>query len=178
MSKTIMRYLPAIIALLAIASSAMAQELTLQSSESGLVVNANGLTSMTALQFTLELPEGVTIANDASMGEATDGHTLCMETLRNGNRLFILYSMNLNTFKDGELLHIPLDINNDGTAKLYNVRFADTAAISYAGAETATGINLTPAFSKRVGAIYDLCGRRVTHTGKGIYIIDGKKVVK
>ena len=47
----------------------------------------------------------------------TDGHTLCMETLDNGDLLFILYSMNLNTFKDGELLRIPININGEGTAK-------------------------------------------------------------
>ena len=71
-----------IIALLAIAGCAMAQEITLQPSGTELIVNANNLTSMTALQFNLELPEGVTLADvDATLGSATDGHTLCIETL-------------------------------------------------------------------------------------------------
>ena len=122
--------------LAAVSCSLAAQELTLQSSGAELIVNASRLTAMTALQFNLELPEGVTIADsDATMGEATDGHTLCMETLAGGERLFILYNINLNTFKDGELLRIPIIINNDGVAKLYKVRFADTEAKSHVGAD-------------------------------------------
>lgn len=89
--------------LAAVSCSLAAQELTLQSSGAELIVNASRLTAMTALQFNLELPEGVTIADsDATMGEATDGHTVCMETLAGAERLFILYNINLNTFKDGE----------------------------------------------------------------------------
>lgn len=99
-----------------------------------LVVNATGVSGMTALQFCLQLPAGVTIdTSNATLGSATDGHTLCMETLDNGDLLFILYSMNLNTFKDGELLRMPVTVNGDGTARLYNVRFTDTEAVSYAG---------------------------------------------
>ena len=37
---------------------------------------------------------------------------------------------------------------------------------------------ISPTPSLRRGEIYDLCGRRVTRTGKGIYITDGKKIVK
>jgi len=183
MNKTFMRYLQALVALLAIAGSTMAQELTLQPSGTELVVNANGLTAMTALQFNLELPEGATVASDdATMGEATDSHTLCVETLASGDRMFILYSMNLNTFKDGELLRIPINVNDDGTARLYNIRFADTDAMSYAGAETATGI-ASPKSSpkgKDLNSIYDLSGRQIANgkLQKGIYIIGGRKVVK
>ena len=173
-----MRYILTL-ALAVISCSLAAQELTLQASGTKLVVNANGLTAMTAMQFNLELPEGSTITNDATMGEATDGHTLCIETLDNGDRLFILYSMNLNTFKDGELLRIPININNDGTVRLYNVRFADLDAVSYEGAETATGIDsLTPNPSpEREGGIYNLAGQRLSKPQKGINIMNGKKML-
>ena len=49
--------------------------------------------------------------------------------------------------------------------------------------EVPTGIqavesgNLFPAFSQGEGAIYDLQGRRVTQPTKGLYIVNGKKVV-
>lgn len=130
-----MKYLLTIV-MAVISCSLAAQELTLQASGTELVVNANGLTAMTALQFNLELPDGTSITNDATMGDATDGHTLCMKTLDNGDRLFILYSMDLNTFKDGELLRIPLTAKSND-ARLYNIRFADTDAKSYS-AESAT----------------------------------------
>ncbi len=138
---------------------------------------------MTALQFNLSLPEGVTIqGNNATIGEATDGHTLCIETLENGDHLFILYSMNLDTFKDGELLRIPININGDGTTRLYSVRFADTDAVSYAGADAediVTGISsLTPSLSPRRGEIYNVSGQKVGEGYKGIVIKDGRKVLK
>ena len=173
------------LALAVISCSLAAQELTLQASGTELVVNANGLTAMTAMQFNLELPEGSTITNNATMGEATDGHTLCIETLDNGDRLFILYSMNLNTFKDGELLRIPNNLNGDGTARLYNVRFADTDAVSYAGEETATGIKPLSNSPLKGENIYNLSGQQMVNgklsnskLPRGIYIKDGRKILK
>jgi len=164
------------VALLVIACSAKAQELTLQASGTGLVVNANGLTAMTALQFNLELPEGASITNEATLGKATDNHTLCIDTLDNGDHLFILYSMDLNTFSDGELLRISL-ITNEGTARLYNVRFADTEAVSHEGAEVATGIKTLSNSLLKGENIFNLAGQRLSKMQKGINIKDGKKFV-
>ncbi len=168
-----------IIALAAISCNLAAQELRLQPSGTELVVNANGVSGMTALQFNLELPEGVTLADvDATMGEATGSHTLCIETLDNSDLLFILYSMDLNTFKDGELLRIPININGEGTARLYNVRFADTEAVSYAGEETATGIASPKSSPKGKDLkIYNLAGQRLNKMQCGINIMNGRKVL-
>ena len=151
----------------------------MQPSGTELVVNANVVSSMTALQFNLELPNGTSITNDATLGTATDEHTLCIETLDNGDCLFILYSMNLNTFKDGEVLRIPININGEGTARLYNVRFADTDAMSYAGKETATGIASPKSSPKRKDLkIYNLAGQRLNKMQRGINIKDGRKILK
>ena len=167
------------IVLAAISYSLAAQELTLQPSGTELVVNANVVSSMTALQFNLELPNGTSITNDATLGSATDGHTFCIETLDNGDCLFILYSMNLNTFKDGEVLRIPININGEGTARLYNVRFADTDAVSYAGEETATGIASPKSSPKGKDLkIYNLAGQRLNKMQRGINIKDGRKILK
>ena len=135
---------------------------------------------MTALQFNLELPDGSSITNDATLGTATDGHTLSIQTLDSGDLLFILYSMNLNTFKDGELLRIPINIKGDGTVKLHKVRFADTNAVSYAGTETVTGINSPKTANSKSSndKCFDLSGRRVSRMTKGIYIVGGRKVAK
>lgn len=85
--------------------------------ETELVVNLTGGTSMTALQFNLALPEGMTLAeSDVILGAATNGHTLNVETLDNGDHLFVLYSMNLNPFKDGELLRIPVKMGSTATS--------------------------------------------------------------
>ena len=168
-----------LLALAAIVGSANAQNLSFEVKANEATMNISGATNMTALQFCLQLPAGVTIdTSNATLGSATDGHTLCMETLDNGDLLFILYSMDLNTFKDGEVLRIPININGEGTAKLYNVRFADTEAVSYAGKETATGIKPLSNSPLKGEDIYDLSGRRVSKVQKGIYIMDGRKILK
>ena len=123
--------------------SAMGQTLSVQPIEAKageqatLTVSLSGATAMTALQFNLALPEGVTLAgNEATQGAATNGHTLDVETLDNGDHLFILYSMDLNTFKDGELLRIPVIIGSNaksGEGSLYTVRFSTTEAVSSEG---------------------------------------------
>lgn len=43
--------------------------------------------------------------------------------------------------------------------------------------DEATGINITPAFSEGEGVAYDMQGRKVAQPTKGLYIINGKKVV-
>lgn len=184
------------IALAAISCSMAAQELTVQSSETELLVSARGVSNMTALQFNLSLPAGVTIASkDATMGEATYGfHTLCIETLDNGDHLFILYSMNLNTFKDGELLRLPFTVNNTAgslSGSITAFRTATTDAVIHAGAGATFPITVTGG-STGVGAALNDNGRRINDNyysidgvkfsgepvQKGVYIRNGRKVVK
>lgn len=103
-----------------------------------LVISLAQGTAMTALQFNLSLPEGVTLADgEATLGSAANGHTLSMQTLDNGDHLFILYNMNLNTFKDGELLRIPILAGSKGTSngRLYTIRTATAGAVSHTCAD-------------------------------------------
>ena len=166
-----------LLALAAIVGSANAQNLSFEVQANEATMNISCATNMTALQFCLQLPEGVTIdTSNATLGTATDGHTLCVETLDNGDLLFILYSMDLNTFKDGELLRFPVAAS--GEVKLYTIRYADTNAVSYAGEETATGIKTLSNSPLKGEDIYNLSGQRLSKPQKGIYIKDGKKFVK
>lgn len=166
-------------ALAAIVGSANAQNLSFEVKANEATVNISGATDMTALQFCLQLPAGVTIdTSNATLGTATDEHTLCIETLDNGDLLFILYSMDLNTFKNGELLRIPININGEGTARLYNVRYADTDAVSYVGEETATGIKTLSNSPLKDENIYNVAGQRLSKMQRGINIKDGKKIIR
>ena len=166
-------------ALAAIVGSANAQNLLFDVQANEATMNISGATGMTALQFCLQLPAGVTIdTSNITMGEATAGHTLCIETLDSGDLLFILYSMNLNRFKNGEVLSIPININGEGTARLYNVRFADTEAVSYTGEETATGIKTLSNSPLKGENIYNVAGQRLSKMQCGINIKDGKKIIK
>ncbi len=147
------RILHILLALTAIVGSASAQSLSVQPIEAQtgeqteLVVSLTGGTSATALQFNLKLPEGISAnANNATLGSATDGHTLNVEPLNNGDLLFILYSMDLKTFKDGELLRIPVTAGNsatNATGQLYTVRTATSEAVSHTCSDTQFDVVVT-----------------------------------
>ena len=135
-----------LVALTAMVGSASAQTLSIASikAEAGaqeeLVVTGASLSGQTALQFNLSLPAGITL-NEAAItkGAAASGHELSVSTLSSGDRLFVLYGMNLDTFKDGELLRIPITIGDNaksGEGSLTTIRFATTEAVSNAGTDT------------------------------------------
>lgn len=145
-----------IVALAAIIAYASAQTLSVQPIEvqtgeqTEMVVNLTGGTSATALQFNLKLPEGVTAETSSiTHGSATDGHTLSVQTLNSGDLLFILYSMDLKPFKDGELLRIPVTAGSTETTssgKLYTVRTATVDAVSHTCAEATFSATVSGAY--------------------------------
>ena len=167
-----------LIALLAIAGSANAQSLSFEVQASEAKISLSGATEMTALQFNLMLPEGVNVNTDnATLGSATDEHTLCIETLDNGDLLFIIYSMDLNTFTDGELLRFPINGVQDGDANLYTIRYASADAVSHEAEDIVTKA-ASPKSSPegKDFKIYNLSGQRLNKMQKGINIVDGKKI--
>ena len=111
------------------------------------VTSITGGTAMTALQFNLTLPEGVEVDPDrATRGTAIDDHTLSVQTLDDGDLLFILYSMDQNSFKDGELLRIPITAGNKAvtaTGRLYTVRTATSDAVSMACEDASFSITIS-----------------------------------
>ena len=112
-----------------------------------LVVTGESLSGATALQFNLSLPEGITL-NEAAItkGAAASGHELSVSTLDSGDRLFVLYNMNLETIGNGELLRLPITIGQNatsGNAQFSTVRFASTEVVSTAGSNVSAAINVT-----------------------------------
>lgn len=166
--------------LAALACSAAAQDILLEAQAGEAVISLTGATEMTALQFSLKLPPSVAIDTDkATMGSATEGHTLCIEKLDSGDLLFILYSMDLNTFRDGELLRFPLTVGGtEDTAYLYTIRYASTESASHAGEDITTGIRLADSPSPSEGKIYNVSGQRLNKLQKGINIVGGHKMMK
>ena len=186
-------------ALLLSVVSTHAQSLSVQNieaqmgQETALVVSLAEGSSMTALQFNLSLPEGVSLKDNSdtygtTLGTATDGHTLSVQPLASGDLLFILYSMELKAFSDGELLCIPLKAGDAATTangKLHTVRTATAAAVSHSCADAtfsakvtgSDGIEGLGAESVTKPTIYDLQGRRIKGAPqKGIYIKGAQKV--
>jgi len=188
------RLITTIVTLAAIIADASAQTLSVQPIEvqtgeqTEMVVNLTGGTSATALQFNLKLPEGVTAETSSiTLGSATDGHTLCMQTLDNGDQLFILYSIDFKPFKDGELLRIPVTAGSTETTsngKLYTVRTATADAVSNTCEDAAFVVTIkAPTAIKSVlsnepsKSVYNVNGQQISNAQKGINIVDGKKVM-
>ena len=135
------RILQTIVALLAIAGDATAQTLSVASIEATaggqaeLEVSASGMAGVTALQFNLALPQGITLNESAIMkGEAVSGHTLSVQTMDSGDRLIVLYHTNLELVGNGTLLRLPITVGQQAgnfSGSLYTVRTANTEAESH-----------------------------------------------
>ena len=135
------RILNMIVALLPIVSCVTAQTLSVASVEAKagepaeLVVNANGISGVTALQFNLTLPQGITLDESAiTKGSAASGHTLSVQTMNNGDRLIVLYHMDLGLFTNGTLLRLPITAGQQTgnfSGSLSNIRTATPNAVSY-----------------------------------------------
>jgi hypothetical protein len=109
--------------------------------------------------------------------------------LASGDYLVVLYNIYRYPFKDGALLTIPVTAGENGgtvSGSLYNVRMSTADAVSYKCEDVSfkvtvnspeTSVENVKAENGAVKAIYDLQGRKVNTSSKGLYIINGKKVL-
>ena len=104
-----------------------------------ITVNISGATEMTALQFNLALPEGVSLGDITKgeyikPGEAANSHMYSVSNLPSGDLLIVVYNLNLKTFKDGVLMRIPVNTADDlgeSAGRIYNVRTSTVDAVSH-----------------------------------------------
>ena len=154
------RILQTIVALWAIVSSATAQTLSVASIEATtgeqaeLVVSASGMSGVTALQFNLALPQGVTLNENAiTKGSAVSSHELKVEKLVNGDRLFVLYNMDLGLVNNGTLLKLPITVGQQTgsfSGSLSTIRTATTGAVSHECANATFNITVKAAEEQSV----------------------------
>lgn len=129
------RILQTIVVLLAITSSATAQTLSIAPVEANageqaeLVVSASGMSNVTALQFNLVLPKDVTLNGSIAKGGAASGHELSVQTLANGDRLFVLYHTDLGLIGNGILLQLPVKVGQQGGSFNGNLNTVHTATV-------------------------------------------------
>ncbi|MBQ6085708.1 MAG: S8 family serine peptidase [Bacteroidaceae bacterium] len=133
--------------------------------------------ALAGVQVQLALDEGqeVTVANDLNGFEHTSAW------LSDNDYLFLAYNMSGKTLPAGKhaLLHI-------GNGLIAQMRLADNAGRNVeAIGDDATRINRMAGDVMTVPGIYDLQGRKITGNSeqqyrlpKGVYIINGKKVVR
>lgn len=162
-----------------------------------LVIKAEDFGSdITALQFNLRLPEGLTM-DEAGILRASN-HTCVVRTLDNGDHLFLLYSLiKTKISSDDTVLRIPINMpttysGNDDyniyTGSIYNFTTATTSNISTSrtGSTVTVKVNkddssgITPAAAtgqQKEETYYNLQGKQLANPQKGVNIVGGRKVV-
>jgi len=119
---------------------------------------------------------------EISVASDLDGFETASAWLSDNDYLFLAYSMNGKTLAPGKhaLLHI-------GDADITSLRLSDTSGknVNVAQGGGTTGIDRMGKHVMNVEGVYDLQGRKLSTSNsqlstlkKGIYIINGKKVVK
>ena len=141
-------------------------------------VYVNNPMSLAGIQIQLELADGQTVSATGDL----DGFEHASSWLSDSDYLFLAYSINGKTLVPGKhaLLHI-------GDAKIITIRLSDLAGRNVTAVEEDSGSTKINSLKRNVIAgdgVYDLQGRKVTVRHKqnmlqhGVYIINGKKVVK
>lgn len=133
-----------------------------------------------AAQFDVSVADGETIDDISLNSERSGRHLLTYAKTSENLYKVVLYSLDNSSFSghSGELLSI--HVTGSGDVTLENIVFvtAGNAEKRFAplGGST-TGLKAIDNLQLTINNCYDLQGRRVTATKKGIYVVNGKKHV-
>jgi hypothetical protein len=127
------------------------------------------------IQLTLD---GRGLMEDVRIAKDLEGFEQASAWLSDNDYLFLAYSLNGKTLTPGKhaLLYI-------GDSEISSIRLSDTTGknVNVSNSDGTTGIDRMGKHVMNVNGVYDLQGRKLSSTTplkNGIYIINGKKVVK
>ncbi len=152
--------------------------------DSKMVVALNNVVDYTAFQMDFTLPVGMTVENIAFAGRATNSHILNYKQLPDGRIRVVGWSSRNSALQgnNGELFTISVkDRGIAGTISIDRILFTTTDGTDHKLLSTeyfgdATGIS-NVCKDETAQPVYDLQGRRVANKEKGLYIINGKKLL-
>ena len=152
-------------------------------------IEAVDLTRYTAMQLNVNVPAGSSIRDIRLAGSNGSSHKLAYQQTGNGQYTVVVYSMGNQTFKpvNGCLLEVITD--GDGEPVTANVLLATpTGERTFIGTlpnGLVTGISSVYSGQMATANVYDLRGNKVLDKGmstlrlpKGIYIMNGKRIIK
>lgn len=141
----------------------------------------NNSNTFCAFQFYMNAEDGLD-CEKVTLSARAKGHSVSMNKLSDGRYKVMCYSGGNNTFtgNEGELFNILIG-GASGKLTLENLFFVTPGAskVKFGNLDidvVPTGINSIDA-DANANAIFDLSGRRVQQPQKGVYIVNGKKIM-
>jgi len=157
-----------------------------RNADQSLSFSLEGNSAYTAFQFDLMMPEGMDVAQLTLNSERKQNHQLLYNKIGESHYRVVALSTSNNSFNGttGELLNVAFDGQPADGVVIDNIHFVTAqgndqlfSAIGISG-DTPTsisGVRSNAAISD--GRVYNLNGQRLTKAQKGLYIINGRKVV-
>ena len=147
------------------------------------------LTKFTAMQLSVDVPEGSYIGSIRLSGDNSDTHQLMYQQAADGSYTVVVWSMDNQNFSpvDGQLIEVTIEGGGEAAARsvLLANKYGERLTLGSLPVGTVTGIGSVNADSVTAADVYDLRGNKVLAKGsplkrlpKGVYVIIGKKIVK
>lgn len=147
------------------------------------------LTKFTAMQLSIDVPTGSSLNSIRLAGRSSDTHQLMYQQTADGSYIVVVWSMDNQDFSpaDGQLIEV--SVEGGGEAAARSVLLADRTGgrmtLDCLPVGTVTGIGTISTDGTATADVYDLRGNKVLQKGgllkqlpKGVYVINGKKVIK
>lgn len=158
---------------------------SLENGKQRIAVSLANISSYTAFQMDVVLPDGMKIVGTELSDRAGKSHKLYSRAQMDGSIRLLASSVKGETFSGNEGAVLYIDVEGAGSVELVNILFSDVNANTHAFTigGNKTGIDTASTFESLKQKVYDLSGRVKNSLKKGINIIrraDGttEKVVK
>lgn len=150
-----------------------------------LTVSLENENHYTAFQMVVALPNGMTIDKASIDYRRGSDHQLAVRNIGNGKYLVAGFSMDNNELmgNSGRLLNITTNGQAKGDIVISDIEFTTTEGESFHLnpiniSSDATGISqIKMSEWETDDVIFDLQGRRVNHPSRGLYIVNGSKLI-
>lgn len=160
------------------------EQMTLTQDPNGVLsLSLDNVRRYSAFQFDLTLPEGAEVTM-AQLTGRKNGHQLMFNKIGGNTYRFVAISLSGNTFRDfeGALVNIVAGNPDAESVMATNIRMitpnGETHLFNDLSAAMPTDIaEVMTRGENDAEAIYNLSGMRVERPGKGVYIVNGKKVI-
>ena len=147
----------------------------------GVEASQKDLTAYTAFQMDLTVPAGYVLEGVELTEIAKDSHKLAYNMLSDGRCRVVVFSMDNEALPGAWDEVIRLNLRGQGETYV-NVERAMFVTVGGERHELllngTTSIAQLSTLNSQFSIVYDLTGRKVEKSSKGVYVIDGKKVVK